>query len=369
MFKEIFNKQESLFIGVDIGSYSVKAVLLEQTEDKIKLLQHASESMPKGAMNERDLQDIEAVGKVLARLRKKFPKQHKEVAVAISGSTVITKTVYMDVNFTDEELATQIEIEADSLIPYPIEEVSLDFERLAVNSADPSKVDVLLSAARTESVEARVSALDIGGFNARIMDVEAFALARAAQVCLAQLPEDASDKLVGLVDIGANMTLMSVLKGDKVLYTRDQSFGGDAYTKNIVNYYNKTYDEAELAKLTKDLPPNYTFEVLAPFQTAVIQQIRRAIQMFLTSSAEEKIDYLILSGGTALVEGIQQVIEDELGLHCVIADPFAQMLAEQGEAEQQAAEQNTPAATTVNISAQYMIATGLAMRSIEPCHI
>ncbi|WP_016956909.1 pilus assembly protein PilM [Catenovulum agarivorans] len=368
MFKEMFNKQESLFIGVDIGSYSVKAVLLEQAEDKIKLLHYATESMPKGAMNERDLQDIEAVGKVLSRLRKKLPKQHKEVAVAISGSTVITKTVYMDVNFTDEELATQIEIEADSLIPYPIEEVSLDFERLSVNSADPTKVDVLLSAARTESVEARVSALELGGFSARIMDVEAFALARAAQVCLEQLPDDANDKLIGLVDIGANMTLMSVLKGNKILYTRDQSFGGDAYTKNIVNYYNKTYEEAELAKLTKDLPPNYTFEVLAPFQTAVIQQIRRAIQMFLTSSAEEKIDYLILSGGTALVEGIQQVIEDELGLHCVIANPFAQMITDDPAQAEEGQSAESQAHEPV-LSAQFMIATGLAMRSIEPCHI
>ncbi|MER2494278.1 pilus assembly protein PilM [Catenovulum sediminis] len=362
MFKEIFEKKDTLLIGIDIGSYAVKAVLFEKTDDQLKLLQYASEGMPKGAMNERDLQDIEAVGKVLSRLRKKFPKQTKEVAVAISGSTVISKTVFMDVNFSDEELATQIEIEADSLIPYPIEEVSLDFERIGVNSADPGKVDVLLSAARTESVEARVSALELGGFKPKVMDVEAYALARAAQLCLPQLPEDCRDKLVGLVDIGANMTLMSVIRGESILYTRDQSFGGDAYTKNIINYYNKSYEEAEMAKLTLDLPPNYTFEVLAPFQTAVIQQIRRAIQMFLTSSAEEKIDYLIISGGTALVEGLQQVIEDELGLHCVIADPF-HTADKEALAASLGSEKIQPA------SAAFMIAAGLAMRSFELCHI
>lgn len=363
MLKELFENKNALLIGIDIGSYTVKAVLLEKVEEDIRVLQCAMESMPKSAMNERDLQDIEAVGKVLARLRKKFPKQYKKVAVAVSGSTVITKTVFMDANFNDDELATQIEIEADSLIPYPIEEVSIDFERLETNPSDPSKVNVLLSAARTESVEARVSAVDLAGLQASVVDVETYALARAATLCGYQLPDDYQDKVVGIIDLGAQVTLMCAIKNDKVLFTRDQTFGGDIYTKNIISFYNKSYEEAELAKLTLDLPPNYEYEVLAPFQTSVIQQVRRSVQIFTTSTSEDRIDYLVLSGGTAAVPGLKEVIEDELGIHCVIAHPLGKMdftMADLAAHERKKLSME---------SAAYMIACGLAMRSFDACHI
>ncbi len=359
MFEQLLGKKNSILIGLDIGSYAIKAVLLELHGSEYSLLHFAKELMPKGVMNDKEIQDIEAVSKVISRIRKKIPKQYKQVSVAVSGSTVITKTVFMDANFNDDELATQIEIEADSLIPYPIEEVSIDFERVGLNLADKNKVNVLLSAARTESVEARVSAVELGGLTAKVMDIEAYALARAAKLCLSQLPEDAESSLVAVVDIGAHMTLMSVIKGDEVVYTRDQSFGGDLYTKNIINYYNKTYEEAEQAKLNSDLPPSYTFEVLAPFQTAIIQQIRRSVQMFTTSTTEEKIDYLVLSGGTALIEGLADVVVEELGIPCVVAAPFQQM------------KKSEPVSTEVSDQAnsEYLIASGLAMRSFTTCHI
>lgn len=359
MLAELLGRKNALLIGVDIGSHSIKSVLLENTDAGYKLLQCAIDTLPKDAVNERDLQDIEAIGKVLSRLRKKFPKQYKQVSVAVSGSTVITKTIFMDASFSDDELASQIEIEADSLIPYPIEEVSLDFERMGENAADPSKVNILLSAARTESVESRVAALEIAGWSAKVVDVESYALSRAYDLCQQQVPEECQDGLIGVVDIGANMTLMSVMKSGEILYTRDQSFGGDVYTKNIINYYGKTPEEAELAKQNAELPEGYQFEVLAPFQTAVVQQIRRAIQMFLTAHTEEKLDFIILSGGTALVEGIQQIIEDELGIACAIAEPISNLEIDSG-IDLELVKKHEP---------KYMVAAGLAMRSFSECHI
>lgn len=359
MLSSILGHKNTALVGIDIGSYAVKAVLLEQNGDQYRLIHALQEPISKGAMNEREIQDIEAIGKVIAKIRKQIPKSIKLAAAAVSGSTVITKTIYMDISLTDDEMENQIEIEADSLIPYPLEEVSLDFETVGVNESDPSKVNVLLSAARTDSVQGRVAAIEDGGFTTKVMDVESYALARSAELVYQQLPEDASSKLVGVVDMGANMTLMTVMHEGETIYTRDQSFGGEQYTKNIVNYYNKTYEEAEIAKKSGDLPPNYTFEVLAPFQTAVIQQIRRAVQMFLTSSGNNKLDYIVLSGGTALLEGMRQVLEDELGIHCVIANPFAAM--------------EVSAKIDANIldkqSSSFMIAAGLALRSFDSCHI
>ncbi len=359
MLDKLWKKKTTMMVGIDIGSHSVKAVLLSQGSKGYVLEDFAIEPMSRGAVVDREIQDIEAVGNVIAKIRQSIPMKAKEAAAAVSGQTVITKIIYMDVSLNEEELASQIEIEADSLIPYPLDEVSLDFETLDVNESDPSKVNVLLSAARTESIEARVAALEAGDFTAKVIDVESYAVSRSHDLCLSQLPDDAADKTVAIVDIGATMTLFSVTKAGKHLYSRDQMFGGEQYTRSIVSYYNKSFEEAEEAKITNDLPPNYTFEVLAPFHTILMQQIRRAIQMFLTSSGASKVDYLLVSGGTASIEDIEKLLTDELGIHTVIANPFNDMTLAPSINEEK----------LTKVASQLTVATGLALRSFTPWHI
>jgi len=346
-------------VGIDIGSHCIKAVLLQKTDAGLRLEALAIEPMPKGAISERSIQDIEAIGNVITKLKKKLPKSVQSAAVAVSGQTVITKVIFMDVSLTDAELESQIAIEADSLIPYPLDEVNIDFEKLSINEADPSKVNVLLSAARTESVEARVSALETANLKAKVVDVESYALSRAMDIYYQQLPSDAFNKCVAVVDIGAVLMLVSVVQAGETIYTRDQVFGGDQYTNSIVSYYNKSFDEAEIGKTTGDLPPNYTFEVLAPFQTSLLQQVRRAVQMFLTTSGKDQVDYIVLTGGTAMIDGLDRLLIEELGIHAVVAEPFA----------------NIEIAPKIDRNVlqrhrtQFAIATGLALRSFSSCHI
>jgi type IV pilus assembly protein PilM len=359
MLSSLWKKKTSLMVGIDIGSHSAKAVLLNQGSNGYTLEALASEPMPRGAIIDREIQDIEAVGNVIAKLRKKITGSVTHAAAAVSGQTVITKVIYMDVSLSEQELASQIEIEADSLIPYPLDEVSLDFESLDVNESDPSKINVLLSAARTESVEARVSTLEAGGFETKVIDVESYAVSRAHDLTLSLLPDDAADKVVAIVDVGATMTLFSVNEGGKHIYSRDQMFGGEQYTRSIVSYYNMSFEEAEAAKINNELPPNYTFEVLAPFHTVLVQQIRRGIQMFLTTSGKEKVDYIVLAGGSAQVEGVQQLLTDELGIHTVVANPFNDIEVS-GKVDKEELEKT---------ASQYMVAAGLALRSFAPWHI
>jgi len=359
MLDNLWKKKTTMMVGIDIGSHAVKAVLLSQGSDGYILEDYAIEPMTRGAVIDREIQDIEAVGSVIAKIRQNISMKAKDAAAAVSGQTVITKIIYMDVALSEDELASQIEVEADSLIPYPLDEVSLDFETLDINESDPSKVNVLLSAARTESIEARVAALESGNFNAKVIDVESYAVSRSHDLCLSQLPDDAVDKMVAIVDIGATMTLFSATKAGKHVYSRDQMFGGEQYTRSIVSYYNKSFEDAEAAKITNDLPPNYTFEVLAPFHTILMQQIRRAIQMFLTSSGVDKVDYLIISGGSAAIEGVDKLLTDELGIHTIIANPFGNM-----EIAATIDEEDI-----TKVAPQLMVATGLALRSFTPWHI
>ncbi|MEI8674140.1 pilus assembly protein PilM [Pseudoalteromonas sp. Hal040] len=359
MLSQLFKKPSSMMVGIDIGSHCIKAVLLQETDAGLRLEALAIEPMPKGAMSERSIQDIEAIGNVIAKLKRKIPKSVQTAAVAVSGQTVITKVIFMDVSLTDAELESQIAIEADSLIPYPLDEVNIDFEKLAINEADPSKVNVLLSAARTESVQARVGALETANLKAAVVDVESYALSRAMDVYYQQLPSDAFNKCVAVVDIGAVLMLVSVVQEGETIYTRDQVFGGDQYTNSIVAYYNKSFDEAEIGKTTGDLPPNYTFEVLAPFQTSLLQQVRRAVQMFLTTSGKDQVDYIVLTGGTAMIEGLDRLLIEELGIHTVVAEPFANIEISAKVDRNMLQRHRT----------QFAIATGLALRSFSPCHI
>ena len=359
MLAKLWKKKTSLMIGIDIGSHSAKAVLLNQNSEGYILEAVASVSMPRGAIVDREIQDIDAVGKVLSQLRKRIDTSITQVASAVSGQTVITKTIYMDVVLSEQELASQIEIEADSLIPYPLDEVSLDFETLDINESNPSKINVLLSAARTESVEARVAALESGGFSTKVIDVESYALNRAFDLSLATLPDDALNKIVATVDIGAMITLFSVTDSGKHIYSRDQLFGGEQFTRSIASYYNQSFEDAEADKVTSNLPENYVSDVLSPFQRVVVQQVRRAIQMFLTSSGKEKIDYLILSGGGAGIVGLQALLNDELNIPTVMANPFAQMQVSE-KVDQDEIKSH---------AAKYMVASGLALRSFSPWHI
>ncbi|GKW53934.1 pilus assembly protein PilM [Pseudoalteromonas sp. NCCP-2140] len=332
---------------------------MQETDAGMRLEALAIEPMPKGAMSERSIQDIEAIGNVIAKLKRKIPKSAQTAAVAVSGQTVITKVIFMDVTLTDAELESQIAIEADSLIPYPLDEVNIDFEKLAINEADPSKVNVLLSAARTESVQARVGALEVANLKAGVVDVESYALSRAMDIYYQQLPSDAYNKCVAVVDIGAVLMLVSVVQEGETIYTRDQVFGGDQYTNSIVAYYNKSFDEAEIGKTTGDLPPNYTFEVLAPFQTSLLQQVRRAVQMFLTTSGKDQVDYIVLTGGTAMIDGLDRLLIEELGIHTIVADPFANIEISPKVDRNMLQRHRT----------QFAIATGLALRSFSSCHI
>lgn len=355
MLPSFFKSRSSNLIGVDIGSHSVKAVLLTKSNTGYQVEAFAILPITKGAVVDHAINDVEATGAVLKILRKRFPKKFNDAAVAVSGSGVITKTIYLNAVHSDDELEAQIEVEADNLIPYPLNEVNLDFEIIKVNESDPGKIDVLLTAARTELVETRISALEIGNFNPKVMDIEGYALGRAYELVKDQLPVGASDSPIALVDIGASMLTVAVIDKGETVFIREQAFGGEQYTQSIVGFYGMTYDEAELAKINSDLPRNYVFEVLAPFQTSMIQQIRRTLQVYATSKGNNDIANIIVSGGGSSLEGISALLSEELKIPTVVAKPF----------ENCAFADSVVTEQLLQGSSKFMVACGLALRSFS----
>lgn len=341
-------------VGIDIGSHEIKAILLGKVANGYKILAHAAVPVKKGAVNDHEIRDLEAVIESLRLLKRLLPKSAKFASVAVSGSAVMTKVIYMDAALDENDMEAQIEIEADNLIPYSLDEVSIDFETLSVNKNDATKVDVLLSACRTDNIDSRIDALDGIGMEAKVVDVEGYALGRAYELVKGQVPVTIQESGVTvLVDIGANMTTIAVVEKGETTFIREQAFGGELFTQSIQSYYGMPYEQAEKAKVDGDLPRNYMLEVLSPFQMQLLQQIKRTLQIYCTSSGKDKVDYLLLSGGTSKLEGMVNVLTTELEVEAAIADPFKGSLNADDKVQQQLQKE-------IN---KYMVACGLALRS------
>jgi len=349
----LFGKKTNILIGLDISSTSVKLLELSQSNGSYRVESYAVEPLPPNAVVEKNISDVEGVGEAVKRVLNRSKSTSKSAAVAVAGSAVITKTIEMDAELSDEEMENQIIVEADQYIPYPLDEVAIDFEVLGLSERNPEQVEVLLAACRKENVEMREAALDIGGLKPAVVDIEAHAMKRAFDLVKPQLGGNAEDLVVAVIDIGATMTTLSVLADDKAIYTREQLFGGKQLTEEIQRRYSLSFEEAGLAKKQGGLPDDYEEEVLQPFKEAVLQQVTRSLQFFFSSSQYDDVDYIVLAGGTSSIEGLGEMIESKLGTPTIIANPFLNMsLASRVDAD--ALANDTPA---------LMIACGLAMRS------
>lgn len=349
---QLFNRTAAPLIGLDISSTSVKLLELGQSGNRYRVESYAVVPLPQSAVEEKNIADVDAVGAAIKRAVSRAGTRTKNAAVAVAGSAVITKVITMPANLSDDELADQIQLEADQYIPYPREEVNLDFEVIGPSEKQEGTVDVLLAASRSENVDVRVAALELGGLNARIVDVEAFAMEAAFSLLASQLPDNGVGKTIAVIDVGATMTTLSVSHDFKVIYTREQVFGGKQLTDEIMRRYGLSYEEAGLAKKQGGLPDNYEPEVLLPFKEAMAQQVSRSLQFFFSSSQHNSVDHIVLAGGCAAIPGVDALIEDKIGITASVANPFADMSL---------TSRINPEGIRADASS-LMIACGLAMR-------
>ena len=339
-------------IGLDISSTSIKLLELSRHGDRYRVESYGVVALPPNIVVEKNINDLEAVAEAVRTIVDMSKTKLKQVAVAVAGSAVITKVIEMPEGLSDDIMETNITMEADQYIPYPLEEVAIDFEVQGPSDRNPDQVDVLLAACRRENVDLRVEALELAGLNAKIVDVEAYVMERAFSLIQDQL-EDQDDQIVAIIDIGATMTTLSVLLGGKTIYTREQLFGGKQLTEEIQRRYGLSTEEAGLAKKQGGLPDDYEVEVLEPFRDAVVQQVTRSLQFFFSSSQYDDVDHIILAGGVAAMDGLVSMIEEKLGTQTSVANPFANM----------SVSPRVNAVALANDAPSLMLATGLAMRS------
>ncbi len=351
-----FGNKNKPLLGLDITTSSIKLIELSQSGKNFRVESYAAEATPANAVNEKNIVDAQAVGDAIRRAVKRSGAKTRDVAIAISGDAAITKVIQMPATLSERDMEGQVEIQADQYIPFPMEEVSFDYEIQGPNAADPDMLDVLLVATRTDNVDQRQAAVEAAGLAAQVVDVEAFALENACQLLTHQVPNGGIGQAIAVVDIGASSTTFSVLEDMRVTYTRDFSFGGQQLTEEIMRTYGLSMEDAGRAKKEGGLPSNYQPEVLDPFIDDMTQQVSRSLQFYLASGGgREQPDLVLVCGGCANIPGISDEISSRVGIPTEIGDPMGQMKIA-SKAKSQGVRKDSTALLT---------ACGLALRSFD----
>src|SRR3977135_2009975 len=244
---DLFKPKAPPLFGLDISSSSVKMLeIVEAGKGAYRVEPYVIEALPKDAVVDGNINNLEAVTDAVRRAHKRLGTRTKHVAMAVPTGAVITKKIVVPASLREEELEVQVESEANQYIPFALEEVNLDFQVIGPSPTSPEEQEVLIAATRKEKVEDRVAVADSAGLKALGMDVESFAQQAALGLVVQQLPGAGKDLNVAVVDVGANVMNVSVLRNDQSVYTREQAFGGNQLTQDIVSRYGMSAEEAEI---------------------------------------------------------------------------------------------------------------------------
>ena len=353
---DFFNDSTPPLIGVDISTSAVKMVELSAAgKGGYRLEGYAIAAIPKDAITDGNVVGLEQVSDAVKLAWKLLGSREKRAALALPSAAVITKKVLMTADMRESDMEAQVEAEANQYIPFPLEEVNIDFQVIgqAPNNAD--EVEVLIAAARKEKIEDRVAAAEDAGLKVTVMDVDTYATEAAYSLVANQLPNTGKEQTVMIVDIGAVMMHINVLHDNKSIYVREQAFGGAQLTQEIQRRFGLSVEEAEIAKRKGGLPESYETEVLQPFMQSLSTEVARALQFFTSSTQYNRVDHIVLAGGCAAIPAIDVMVQDRTQVNTIVANPF-QAMSFGTKVKQQQATLDAPA---------LIIACGLAMRGVN----
>ena len=354
---DLFKPKAPPLFGLDISSSSVKVLeIAEAGKDAYRVERYAIEPLARDAIVDGNINNLEAAADAVKRAHKRLGTRIKHVAMAVPTGAVITKKITVNGALREDELEVQVEGEANQYIPFALEEVNLDFQVVGPSPTNPEEQEVMIAATRKERVEDRVAVAHLAGLKPLVMDVESFAQMTALSLVVHGLPGGAKDQNVAIVDVGANVMQVTVLRNDQSVYTREQAFGGNQLTQEIVTRYGMSPEEAENAKRSGGLPDDFEAEVLKPFMQNLSGEVQRALQFFFTSTQYHNVDYILLAGGSAVIPGLDEVVNAQTQVATSVANPFALM---QHSTRVQLKRLMVDAPSLI-------VACGLAMRRFDP---
>ncbi len=354
---DILKAKAPPLFGLDISSSSVKLVeIVDAGKGAYRVERYVIEPLPRESVVDGNINQLEAVAEAIKRGHKRLATRTKHVAMAVPTGAVITKKILVQAGLREEDLEVQVESEANQYIPFAIEEVNLDFQVLGPSPSNPDEQEVLIAATRKEKVEDRVAVAHLAGLKPLVVDVESYAQQAALSLVIGQLPNQGREMNIAVVDVGANAMNVTVLRNDQSVYSREQAFGGNQLTQDIVSRYGMTLDEAENAKRSGGLPDDFEAEVLRPFMDNLSMEVQRALQFFFTSTQYNTIDHILLTGGSAVIAGVDEAVQTRTQVPTAVANPFAAM-------------QTSPRIQMKRLmldAPSLIVACGLALRRFDP---
>ncbi|MBY0544548.1 MAG: pilus assembly protein PilM [Gammaproteobacteria bacterium] len=318
-------KKSNKVLGMDISSMAVKILELTERNHHYHVESYAVAAIPSQAIVENDIKDPDAVAEAIQLAYARSESTLNSVATALPSSSIITKILQVDANISESELSEHIQLEAGRYIPYPLDEVALDFSILGMSEREPGKRDVLVVAARSEQVESRAEVIRRAGLTPKIIDVESYAVERAFSILADQLSNKGINQTIAVVDIGSIFTTITILHNLHIVYTRDELFGGRQLTEAIQRRYGVSYEQAGFMKKQREFADDYVPEVLNPFLESLIPLIRRTLQLFFSSSRFTEVEHILLAGGGAMIPGLSKLIQERLSTSCTVANPLSDM--------------------------------------------
>ena len=340
-------------VGLDIGSSSIKLVELRRVGKELAISKLGMEPLPSEVVVDGAIVDTGQVSNAIAKMFSEKKIKTKQVATAVSGHSVIVKKLSLQ-PMTDEELGSAIQMEAAQHIPFDIGEVNLDYQVLET-PLDSSTMEVLLVAVKKDKILNYTNVVMLAGRTPAIVDIDAFALQNVYEYNY----EPAPDATVALLNIGASVMNINIVRGTTPLFTRDVSVGGNQYTDSLQKELDLGFDEAETLKTGTTLPgisEEARLPVLKSVTEIIVLEIQRTFDFFRATSGGEHIQKLYLAGGSAKIYGLAEMLKQELGLDVEQLNPFRRIPYEEEGPVGELVAANAP---------RLAVAVGLALRSFE----
>ena len=343
-------KQRNL-VGLDIGSSSVKAVELKQTKQGYELVSFGLEPLAQDIVVDGAIMDAPAVAEKISAIFDAHSIKAKDVATAVSGHSVIVKRVPMPM-MSEEELFDRVHSEASQHIPFDIADVNLSYQLL--DSAD-NQMDVLLVAVKKDKILNHTNVLAQVGKTPVVVDIDAFAL----QNCFEVNYEPDPSQVVALLNIGAGVMNINIVRGWTPLFTRDVSVGGNQYTDALQKELDLSFEEAEQLKMggsRPGIPEERRAQILRSVSDILILEIQKTFDFFRATASGENIRRIVVAGGTARVPGLLDLLREEFGVPVEELYPFRKIVINPGRHDESQLREMAP---------RLAIAVGLALRSFD----
>src|SRR5208282_182859 len=339
-------------VGLDIGSNSIKAVELMRRRGEVMVSHVGMEPLANDIVVDSMIVDSGSVASAISKIFAEQAFKAKLVATSVSGHSVIVKKISMQ-TMEEPELGEAVRNEAAQYIPFDMSDVNVDYQVLSESLGGPT-IDVLLVAVKKDKVLNYTNALQLSGRQPAVVDIDAFAL----QNCYEYNYSPAANSTAALLNIGASVMNINIVRGSMPLFTRDVSVGGNQYTDSLQKELDLSYEDAEALKLGKKVgtvSEDAKLPILQQVTEIIVLEIQKTFDFFRATASGEHIEHIYIAGGSSQVPGLVEALRQEFSIPVEPLNPFLKIVPPIGEGAD-VIERNSP---------QLAVAVGLALRSFE----